>query len=671
MPDVRMPDGAIVRFPDEMPADQIRSIIATKFPDVAESDASRKTRSELSGMTQNFSRDRTDGIGRNVDSFMRGAADTLTFGLADELSALGQSTVDAMTGTPDNYDRRLNQQRITQKIRDQRDPIASTAGRIAGGVTGGVGLAKSGATLTGRLAENAGLGAKMLAGAGEGAAYGGLYGFGSGEGVVDRATDAAGGAAMGGLIGGAVPAVVEGAKAVARPIRDALQARTNPGEYASRKVAERLSTSNLTPETVATRMEANPGMAVADVSGKSARDLLRTTTNIPGPAKDRVTKQLVMRQFGQGDRIKSAIAKTFSDPDGYLSAKDDLAQAAQQMARPAYEKAYQNPVHFSETLEEVLKTPAGQTALRNAQQLAANEQEPFRQVFINIRGEARRVPDTRGWDYIKRAMDDMIDGQKNAITGKLSNEGRILTNLKNRMLAEVDKFNPDYKQARSIFGGIAQIDDAMEMGRDAFSMSPEALRRAVKDLSPAQKAAARIGAAERMRDQIDKTGWTNNAVLKIFNNRQSVANLRTLFDNNEQFAEFRRAIFNEAKKRSTYDAVRGNSTTASQLADMMEAGGLSDQVGTIETLARSGPVSATLQWVGSRLKALGGLTPKTADEIAKRLMATSPEQMRQVVSELKRIQSANVSAAEKTRLVEMMLSRSTTIPAVEAISGRN
>ena len=36
MVDVKMPDGVIVRFPDDMPRDQIREMIATKFPQVAQ-----------------------------------------------------------------------------------------------------------------------------------------------------------------------------------------------------------------------------------------------------------------------------------------------------------------------------------------------------------------------------------------------------------------------------------------------------------------------------------------------------------------------------------------------------------------------------------------------------------------------------------------------------------
>lgn len=623
--------------------------------------------SEASRITQNFERDRGDSSFRNLDSFMRGAADLATFGMADEISAgLGAAT--GIGGEFGNYDRNLNRQRITQEIRDNRDPIASTAGRLTGAVGSGLGLAKAGLTFTGNLGARAGLGARTAASAKDGAIFGGAYGFGSGEGTADRIGDAAGGAAMGGVIGAAIPGIVSGVKAVAKPVTDAIGARMNPETFASRKVAERLGASNMTPETVANKMAKNPGSAVADVAGKSARDLLRTAVNIPGPAKDRVAKQVVMRQFGQGDRLKSAISRTFADPDGYLNAKDELANAAKTQAAPLYERAYGRPVHFSEELEDILKTPAGQEALRKAQQLAANEQQPFKQVFININNEAKRVPDTRGWDYIKRAMDDMIAGQTDDITRKVTNEGRILVGLKNRMLAEVDRYNPDYKAARGVFAGIAQIDEAMEMGRKALTMSPESVRREIAKMAASQKEAARLGAAEELRKAIDAAGYTNNAILKVFNSRQRVANLRALFDNDRQFAEFRKAIFQEARKRSTYEAVRGNSTTASQLADMFEAGGTSELANFAGRTVAQGPVSATIQWVGSALRRLGGLTPKVADEIAKRLMSASPAETRAIVNELMKIEAMQISAAQKSALVQQVVSRILTSQTAGAIS---
>ena len=35
MPVVRMPDGALVNFPDDMPQEEIKGLIASKFPDIA------------------------------------------------------------------------------------------------------------------------------------------------------------------------------------------------------------------------------------------------------------------------------------------------------------------------------------------------------------------------------------------------------------------------------------------------------------------------------------------------------------------------------------------------------------------------------------------------------------------------------------------------------------
>ena len=667
--DVEVDDSFLRMTPEQQNAtvDEIAMNLGGEQPEQPLGPAAQDFASQASQITRDFGQGNKLGTAR---SFSENFADTATFGLADQAAA-GIGSLGAMLpgGHGKDYDSLLREIRAQKTQNDAAHPIAKGTGMVAGAVGSGLGLAKGGLSLTGRLGADAGLGMKMLAGAGDGALWGGAYGFGSGEGASDRIADAAGGAVMGGLTGGAIPAVVSTVRTVAKPIVDAVKARTNPSGYASQKVAERLSASGLTPETIANKMAANPGSAVADVSGKSARDLLRTTVNIPGPAKDRVSKQVVMRQFGQGDRLKTAIGRTFADPDGYLNAKDELADAAKKLATPLYERAYARPVHFSGALEDVLNTPAGKQALAKAQALAANEQQPFKQVFVNIRGEARRVPDTRGWDYIKRSLDDMIEGQKDPISRKMTNEGRILVGLKDRMLKEIDSFNPDYKAARGVFSGIAQVDDAMEFGRKAMTMSPHAVRREIAAMSASQKEAARIGAAEELRKAIDGTGWTNNAVLKVFGNRQRLQNLRALFDNDDQFREFRKVIFQEARKRSTYEAVRGNSTTASQLADMAETGGLSETTDFLARSATQGPISATLQWVGSRLRMLGGLTPKVADEISKRLMSTSPAQTRELVSEMARIEAAKISGAQKSQMIQALVSRALTAPTVGAISG--
>ena len=609
--------------------------------------------------------------GRSVDSMVRGAADTMTFGLADEISGLGNAVAQSLNPFRDyskgfpSVSEEIQKERDIQRFRDKNDPVSSTVGRIAGGLTQGVGMARSGLSLTANAPAGASILSKVGRGAAEGALYGGAYGLGSGEGASDRLSQGVGGAAMGGVIGSAVPAIVETGKAVARPIAQAVQARVNPEGYASQKIAERLADSNMTIEQAGARA-ARDGLSLADVGGSTTRDLLRTATNIPGPARSRVSSQLALRQMGQGDRLRNVVAQTLADPDGYMAVKDEIASTAQRLARPLYQKAYETPVGFTKELEDVLTTPAGKSALRKAEELAANEGIPFQQLFANVADDGtasiRRVPDTRGWDYIKRAMDDMIEGQTDSITKKVTNEGRVLTGLKNRMLSEIDKVNPAYKQARQVWSGQASLDNALEFGRKAMTQSPESVRRALAQMGPAEKEAARAGAADWIRSAIDQRNFTQNAILKFFSNRQQVGNLRALFDNPEQFATFRKAIFAEAKKRATYDAVKGNSTAARQMADLMESGGLREGTDFAKNVVTGGPVSATLNFIGSRLRMLGGMTPEVADQIAQRLTTSNPQNVQRIVGDLSRLQQSKLTQAQRANALNGILSRALQAP---------
>lgn len=648
----------------------------------AESGTSQDLRSDLSGMSNKLggaSGENTQAI-RNqrkfdeLDTWKKPivaaadladlAANGMTMGFGNKAAAAARSAF-----TDKTYEEELAAMReATQGARD-RSGYAGDVAEIGGALATPMALANRGATLAGRFGTGAMEGAKGVAAragllGAEGAVYGGVSAAGND-------TDIGQGMAMGGIGGAAVPVLAATGRAVAKPFMDAVRARVNPGGFAAEKVAERVS-NKMTVDQAGRRMATGNGLSLADVSGESARGLLRTATNIPGKARDRVQAQLTLRQFGQGDRLKSAISRTFADPDGYLAAKDEIANAAQKAAGPLYKAAYAQPVHFSEKLEGILQTPAGQSALRHAEQLAGNEQVPFQQMFVNVLDDGgqvvRRVPDTRGWDYIKRSMDDMIEGQTDSITKKVTNEGRILVGLKNRMLDEVDRLNPDYAAARKAYAGKASLDDALETGRGVFRMSPDALKRAVDKMNPAQKASARIGAAETLRNQIEQAGVTQNAILRIFSRPAQMKNLQTLFESPEKFAEFRKAIFDEARKRATYAAVTGNSTTVRQGIDMAEAGGLQDGVDAAKSLITGGPINATLNFIGSRLRMLGGMTPEVADQVSRRLMASTPQMKSEVIAELRKIGQMQISAEQKRQAIQAFVTRALAVAAPMAIA---
>lgn len=635
---------------------------AAPEPDMApEGKVAQSLASDLSGMTRNPARALFDQrpewqkpiiAAQDVGNII---GDDLTFGFGDKAAAAVRAPFTGKT-----YDEELAANR--QGTQNSRDRAGSAA--YGADVTAALMMprlapraAAAGTTVAKGVLPTAG---RFVAGVAKGGAQGAGYGALN---AVGHDQDVGEGAAYGAAFGAAVPViggVLSAGGAALRPFVDAVRARTNPSGFGSQKIAERFANSGKTVDQAEARA-ARDGLSLADVGGQSTRDLLRTTTNIPGKARDRVATQLALRQMGQGDRLKNVVSQTLADPDGYLAAKDEIAETAKRIASPLFKEAEKIPIHFSEELEGIIKTPAGRRALAKAEELAANEQVPFKQMFVNVADDGsmtiKRAPDQRAWQYIKTAMDDMVTAETDSLTKKVSNEGRIINNLKNRMLEELDAQNPVYAQARKVWGGQQSLDKALEFGRDAMTMTPEAVRRQLGKFGPPEKEAARAGVAEWIRGRIDTAGFTHNAILKFFSNRQQVKNIRALFDNDEQFKTFRKSIFAEAKRRSTYDAVRGNSTTARQMADMFEAGGMQEGVDALKTVATGRPVAAALQFIGSRLRMLGGLTPQVADDISRKLMSTSPEVQAQVASDIRRIEQAQLSSAQKQQAIQSLIGK--------------
>lgn len=161
--------------------------------------------------------DERNSVLGKVDAAVRGAADTLTFGFADEIAA-GLGTGFGYLG---NYDEELARQRGVDKADSENRFGYRLGGQLAGALGGPTMAAKS-----------------VAGAAGLGAAQGGAYGFGSGEGdAASRGQNAALGAFVGGAAGGALGLV---GNAVARQVAGktipdipALKAASNAGYKAA------------------------------------------------------------------------------------------------------------------------------------------------------------------------------------------------------------------------------------------------------------------------------------------------------------------------------------------------------------------------------------------------------------------------------------------------------
>lgn len=141
-----------------------------------------------------------------VDATVRGAADILSFGYADELAAAGDAAFQPLFGTGEeggSFWERYEQNLRTQRGIDQSDEQNRFGYRLGGQVAGALPAAIIPASAA---AQSAGLAGRIVIGALGGAAQGAAYGSGSAvEG--ERGQGAVKGLVAGGVVGGAVPVV--------------------------------------------------------------------------------------------------------------------------------------------------------------------------------------------------------------------------------------------------------------------------------------------------------------------------------------------------------------------------------------------------------------------------------------------------------------------------------
>lgn len=197
MIEVELPDGSIAEFPDGTSHDVIKGALQKKFGGKAPIQSPPGPEAP---------QPEGRGVLRRIDDFVRGAADTASFGTADEISAgLGAATGQG------SYDQNLS----AERQRDSEGGWERFAGQVGGALL------------------NPAMGARTVLGAiGQGALAGGAYGFGSGEGgVTERAKNAATSAAIGGAAGGVI-------RGVANAVGNRAAAKTIPSNEQLRKQAE-------------------------------------------------------------------------------------------------------------------------------------------------------------------------------------------------------------------------------------------------------------------------------------------------------------------------------------------------------------------------------------------------------------------------------------------------
>lgn len=308
---------------------------------------------------------------QTIDNAVRGAADTLTFGFADEIAAGADRLFGINTGkqgtAPQNYDEAL----AAQRARDAEGGGARVVGQLGGAIVPigtGAQLVKQGLTAT-KVAPTA-----MKVAAGTGALTGGAYGVGSAEGdLSDRAVGGVQGATTGAILG---PVVQKGFEAGGKVV-----------DLAKNIAGVKTPIAKLSPQVQQTIQEVAPGTTA--VSPKAAKALEKLSNNPQSVASDIRVRELFLAEKA---RVAAADPQRgIVDDEVFKNVGDKLKTKANQTI-DALKKAGE----IDDTAAKELKAIVSRAARHN------------RAITGNIRDEELAAELARGF----RTDDSIIDGLK-------------------------------------------------------------------------------------------------------------------------------------------------------------------------------------------------------------------------------------------------------------------
>ena len=625
--------------------------------------------------------DARDTFSGKVDAFGRGMADTLSFGLADEMAAHARSGTLSVQKPDDSYyesgiyagsynplgmiartlnspfesetknadyDRALAEERAIDQSDSTNRVAQRLSGQILGGITGGVGLANKGLSASANaISKGKGLAGVSLASAKEGAILGGLQGAGSGEGFEDRFYKSGIGTGTGFALGAALPSVATAVSGAFKGATAPLVAPFRPAAYTDKAMRTYLRRSGKTPDQIASIMQSasDDGQTMytlADAMGNAGQRALVPVARTPNDARQEVTDFLVRRQLGQPQRLTNALAEGFDAPQTAEQVSTSLKSARGTEANKLYDVARKDAgaVNVTPILDRIDETLSpGVNKMLSPRDNIGNDtiEGALARVRKMISDGNSQVTDFNTLFRAKLDLDDMItraDGQG------AGNRAHYLSQVKREVDRALENASPAYRQANDTFRTRSQVIDAIDTGKAAKSGRARAEDNieTFQGLTPDQRQGFRVGYVDPIIADVESP-----AMGPLTNRARSLTTPKY----EKEFPEFAadgRAqqlgarIGRENRMFETSNAALGNSRTADNLGDIDDMANFDPAV--LSNLLQGNFTQAALAGVRQAFNAGKGMPPRVVERVGRQLIETNPEAAREALS---RVSSQQVS----------------------------
>lgn len=451
------------------------------------------------------------------------------------------------------YDEALKKERDQLEAFKGEHPFGSTVLEMGGGYGPiGTGLAatkagvKAAAPKVAEWFANSGLG-RYLATVAGGVGLGALYGANSAkEGqVLEEAKE---GAIHGGIGTAAVVPVMKAIGAVGHVVGRALEPTkqtlfdalgvTNPTKAMQNALHKALADNGQNEESLlkaikeAAQAHPEKQIVLGDFLPPSAMALLKSANNVSGPGHNTAKAFHEMRTSSMPDRAMDDISHTISDQPSEQMRKE-ATEAAFKRAKPLYDKfkdrgdvtdpeildlfdpSKKGPGKFFKPfLDDVIATEESLAGLKMPD--GSIRQGVTAKMTVKPDGtfDWQKVPSAEDLHTIKMRLDDIITrslkptAPSQVTFGGRNYSSQDLLALKKELTSRIDKFAPEYGEARKIISGDWQIDKGFDFGKNIFKMKPDEFGAQFEKLNDAGKAGARAGVASLLTDKALGTGDT-------------------------------------------------------------------------------------------------------------------------------------------------------------------
>jgi hypothetical protein len=491
-----------------------------------------------------------------------------------------------------------------------------------------------------------GLGQRMAQAGGSGAGYGFVSGLGGSyeDDAIEMLKEAGKSALVGGSLGVTTQPVMSVLGAGGRQVM-ARMSPSSAGTYAQQKVAEALIRDvpdPLSPANALTRAQARllklgPEARIADVGGKSTRNLLDVQATLPGRTANVAEQAILDRQAGRAGRLMTAADEALGTQNAqFLQTIDNFNAQRFTDSRPYYAAIDKAILQVDNSLTDVFNRSKG---VQGASELLF-QTKTGQTIDLSKLKYGEQVP-MNVLDTLKQSLYDASQALRK--TGNNS-QANAYDDVREKLVGVLEAKSPKvgnqsaYTLAMKTWAGPSQMSDAAEVGRKAMTDDVLNLSQAMKGFTQSEIDAFRVGALQALRQ---KTGTEagQTSLLKMWKEPATQDRLKAVFEND--YKSFASAVAKEARLKALESTGRG-SASAARLAGAadLDVAPLAQVAGSVASGSPSAIVTSAVNFARQTQ------TPEAVrNEIGKILLSRDPQQLTQLAEIVRKLNESRARAA--------------------------